>query len=107
MVVGSLIGTFLGAGVLFLVGALPVTCPTTSNLKEEEVLIVGYPLPLRRAVKDHPLSPLSDTGHLHNSPRGGLKNGYKSNRGSYKAGEALLSNSQIRHFTVISPSDHL
>ncbi|KAG8280135.1 hypothetical protein J6590_088639 [Homalodisca vitripennis] len=28
MVVGSLIGTFLGAGVLFLVGALPVTCPT-------------------------------------------------------------------------------
>ncbi|KAG8274872.1 hypothetical protein J6590_098310, partial [Homalodisca vitripennis] len=44
--------------------------PSPSNLKEEEVLIVGYPLPLRRAVKDHPLSPLSDTGHLHNSPRG-------------------------------------
>ncbi|KAG8258295.1 hypothetical protein J6590_033769 [Homalodisca vitripennis] len=28
--------------------------PSPSNLKEEEVLIVGYPIPLRRAVKDHP-----------------------------------------------------
>ncbi|KAG8284966.1 hypothetical protein J6590_091169, partial [Homalodisca vitripennis] len=27
--------------------------PSPRNLKEEEVLIVGYPLPLRRAVKDH------------------------------------------------------